>query len=101
MYGSVLIILFHFYFDHLESKAPPPSNPKLEQIIRDNRNESEINWGGKRLNDDDMATVAYYLLKDNQVSCSLKIKFKHVITPSTLRKASLRNLLISCEWIGD
>lgn len=70
-------------------------------MIRDSRNQSEVNWNGESLNDDDIATIAYYLLKDNQVSCSLQIKLKHVITSSTLRKASLRNPLISCEWIGD
>jgi hypothetical protein len=37
-------------------------------MINDNKNQSFLNWSGKGLTDDDMATIAYYLLKDNKVS---------------------------------
>ena len=48
--------------------TPPPPNPELEKMIKDSKTESKLNWGGKSLTDDDMATIAYYLLKDNKVS---------------------------------
>jgi hypothetical protein len=37
-------------------------------MIHDNKNEAALSWTGKNLTDDDMATIAYYLLKDNKVS---------------------------------
>jgi hypothetical protein len=47
--------------------APKP-NPGLEEIINDNKNKPLLAWSAKNLTDDDMATIAYYLLKDNKVS---------------------------------
>lgn len=46
-----------------------------------------------------MATIAYYLLKDNEVSYSLKIEVEHTPAVSTLSEARLRNLLVSCRRI--
>ncbi len=40
----------------------------MEKKIEDNKNESELSWGGEGLTDNDAATIAYYLLKDNEVS---------------------------------
>ena len=79
----VLINRFDFCFDNLEPTTaasllatPPPPNPKLEKMIEDNKTKSELNWNRERLTDDDMATIAYYLLKDNRVSRLLNKKFK-------------------------
>jgi hypothetical protein len=52
---------------HLIYLAPKP-NPILEQMINDNKNKAELDWTQRRLTDDHMATIAYYLLKDNKVS---------------------------------
>ena len=58
---------FLFFINYLEPKpsppppppkpslSPPKSNPKLEKMINDNRNESELNWNRQGLTDDDMA----------------------------------------------
>ncbi len=62
--------------NYLESKPKPtPSNPspldyknpRLEQTINENKNKSEIDLNSKKLTDDDMAIVAYYLLRNNKV----------------------------------
>ena len=37
-------------------------------MIQGNRNKLSIDWRGEGLTDDDAATIAYYLLKDNKVS---------------------------------
>jgi hypothetical protein len=52
------------------SLPSPPNykNEKLEQTINENKNKSELNLGRKELTDDDMAIVAYYLLRNNKVS---------------------------------
>ena len=43
-------------------------------MIEDSKTESELDWWYKSLTDDDMATIAYYLLKDNKVSRVLNEK---------------------------
>ena len=74
---------FSFCIDYMESRTVPsllatssPLNSKLEKMIEDNKTKSELNWNRERLTDDDMATIAYYLLKDNRVSRLLNKKFK-------------------------
>jgi cytochrome c553 len=52
----------------LLASPPKHTNAKLEEIINKNKNESKINLNSKQLTDDDMAIVAYYLLKNNKVS---------------------------------
>jgi hypothetical protein len=47
---------------------PKHKNAKLEQIIKENKNESITDLSWKGLTDDDIAIVAYYLLKNNPVS---------------------------------
>jgi len=63
--------------NYLESKTPTSlssssslkyENRELQQKINENKNESELNWGGENLTDDDMAIVAFYLLQNNKVS---------------------------------
>ncbi len=48
-------------------------------MINDNKNKSELDWSGQGLTDDDAATIAYYLLKDNKVSNELEVKLICVI----------------------
>lgn len=65
---------FLFLYHYLELKAqrllvlPPPTNETLEKMISDNKHNSEIVWCSKHLTDDDMATIAFYLIKGNKVS---------------------------------
>ena len=64
----ILINRFCSYLNYLGPKPPPPPNPKLGKMIKDNKDKSKLKWGLLDLTDDDMATIAYYLLKDNKVS---------------------------------
>ncbi len=96
IYWCVLNIHFYFYINYLEPKAPtitqaaaeapsllaspPKSNPKLEKMINDNKNQSTLIWDPKDFTDDDAVTIAYYLLKDNKVSNELEVKLICVIS---------------------
>jgi hypothetical protein len=37
-------------------------------MINENKSQSKLEWYKKGFTDDDAATIAYYLLKDNKVS---------------------------------
>ncbi len=53
------------------SQLPSPprhKNPKLEQTIKKNIEQSELSLTYEGLTDDDMEIVAYYLLQNNQVN---------------------------------
>jgi hypothetical protein len=88
----------------LESKTtnqlpspPRHKNPKLEQTIKKNIEQSELSLNYESLTDDDMEIVAYYLLQNNQVN--------HLLLN---RKKNLRNFIqeltelsLSNNEIGD
>jgi hypothetical protein len=50
------------------SSSPKYKNPKLEQTIKKNIEESVLSLNDEGLTDDDMEIVAYYLLQNNQVN---------------------------------
>ena len=77
-----LIIPCYFSINYLEPSllaSPPKTNAEVEEMINDNKDQSVLYWNFKGLTDDDAATIAYNLLKDNKVSHSLEVKFKCII----------------------
>jgi hypothetical protein len=52
----------------LLSSPPKYKNPKLEQEIKENEEQSNVYLGNDDLTDADMEIVGYYLLRNNKVS---------------------------------
>jgi hypothetical protein len=52
----------------LLSSPPIYKNEKLEQMIKENENKSELSLEDRNLTDDDMEIVGYYALRNNKVS---------------------------------
>ncbi len=52
----------------LLSSPPKHQNPELENIVKENQGKSKLYLTGKKLSDDDMEIVAYYLAQNHKVS---------------------------------
>lgn len=100
----ILINLLRFYINYLEPKSKSsllasllPLKPEIEKMINKDKNASELNWGSKSLTDDDLATIAYYLLKSNKVSILFKTKDAYSLLFTFIYLFQVLKIILFCE----